>query len=413
MRHLVRLIPLLLGVAAALLASAAGAASPPSAIGALVEAGKLDEAIATGQAAVAAKPSDPDLRKDLAIALAAKGRTSRRVLATTVDAKDLVAGTVTLARPGPDNPPRIDVRYDPALLEQALDQVRTAIRLAPARKDLRLQECYFLTDAGDVDGAAAAVRSTLAALPHGAELAADLASFGVERARRGDPRGGALLLRPVSAAYPRDASIAADHGYFLAQAGNQAEGIQELERAVKLAPADLRILRRRTTALMLLREFKAARSGWQGASAVSHEDADRLGAAAAAIAFDTKVAKSELRDLATPSASADPALLDLATSLLGAASAGATEKGNVATAKKLADGRQELLALPILHRALKADPQLKEAAALLYGIERAFGFESVSSQVLRDATAPAPDPSTQKPPAGSPSGGQSPGETRR
>jgi len=402
----------LLGIALALLVIGAGAASSPSDVEALVKAGKFDEAIASGRAAVEAKPSDPDLRKVLSYALAAKGRTARRVVATTVDAKDLVAGKVTLPGVGPDSPPKVEIRYDPALLEEALGQVRTGIKLAPARKDLRLQECFFLVDSGDVDGAAAAVRSTLAALPHDAELATDLAAFGVERAKRGDPRGGALLIQPVSAAFPNDASIAVDHGYFLAQSGSQAEALKELDRAAKLAPQDLRIARQRVRALMLLRDFKRARAGWQASFKIGREDADRLGAAAAAIAVDLAVAKAELKDLATPAASAAPGLVERAKSLLEAASAGATAKNNIVIAKKLADDKQELLALPVLHRALRADPQFKEAAALLSGIERAFGFESASRDVLRDAQAPAPS-KEKPPPASGPGGDQNTGATRR
>ncbi len=370
----------------------AAASSSPSEIQALVKDGKLDDAIAKGRAAVQAKPSDPELRMALAHALAAKGRSIHRVVSTTVDGKDLVAGKVALPAINPDKPPRAEVRYDPALFEEAAKNVREAVKLSPKRTDLRLEQCYLLTDAGDVDGALQAVRGALAALPHAGSLGTDLAAFGIERAKRGDPPGGATLLQPVAAAFPNDAAIAVDYGYILGQAGKKAEALKALNRALALAPTDLRVLRRRTTALMLLREFKLARAGWQAAFELSREDGERLGAAAAAIAFDAKTAKSELHELGAPAASADPALVDLAADLYTAASSPAAAAQNVSIAKKLADGKKELLALPILHRALAADRGLKDAAALLAGIERAFDFTAAADEILRNAQAPAAAP---------------------
>ncbi len=397
-------VRLLLVAAASLALLGAAAGSTPSEIQALVKDGKLDDAIAKGRAAVQAKPSDPELRMALASALAAKGRSIHRVVTATVDGKDLVAGKVALPAINPESPPKPEVRYDPALFEEALKNVREAVKLSPKRADLRLDECYLLTDAGDDDGALEAVRGALAALPHAGSLGTDLAAFGVERAKRGDARGGAALLQPVAAAFPNDPAIAVDYGYILAQAGKKAEALKELDRAYRLAPSDLRILRRRTTALMLLREFKLARAGWQAAFEVSGEDGERLGAAAAAIGFDAKVAKSELHELGAPAASADPALVELAGDLYTAASAPAAAKQNISIAKKLADGKKELLALPILHRALAADKGLKEARALLASIERAFGFTAAADEVLGQAQAPAAAPSkpAAKPGKGSP-----------
>jgi tetratricopeptide (TPR) repeat protein len=246
-----------------------------------------------------------------------------------------------------------------------------------------------------------AVRETLSALPRAPSLAPDLASFGIERAKRGDPRGGLVLLQPVSAAFPNDASLAADRGFILAQADRKQEALAELDRAVKLAPTDLRVLRRRATALMLLGEWKRAREGWNAAFEAGREEEDRLGAAAAAVASDLNAAKSELRDLAVPASSADPALVDLAASLLKAASAPAAARGNIALAKKLADGGKELLAAPLLHRALRADPGLKDAASQLAAIERKFGFPSVAEQVLREARPGGAPPAKSKRPDGS------------
>jgi tetratricopeptide (TPR) repeat protein len=387
----------LLGIAAALALLGAGGAPSPSDLEALIKDGKLEEAIAAGRAAVEASPSNPDLRGALAHALAAKGRSVRRVVATTVDAEDLVVGKAAVPRIGPDNPPKIEIVYDPALFEEALRHIRAAIRMAPTRKDLRLTECYLLTDAGDVDRAAAAVREALSALPRAPSLAPDLASFGVERAKRGDPRGGLVLLQPVSEAFPNDAPLAADRGFILAQADRKKEALAELDRAVKLAPADLRVLRRRATALSLLREWRRAREGWKVAFEAGREEGDRLGAAAAAVASDLNTAKNELRDLAVPASSADPTLAELAASLLKAASAPAAARGNIALAKKLADGGKELLAVPVLHRALKADPRLEDAAFLLAGIERRFGFPSVAEAILRDARPRGPSPAKPGP----------------
>jgi tetratricopeptide (TPR) repeat protein len=391
----------LLGIVAALASLGAGNASSPSDLEALIKAGKLDEAVTAGRAAVEASPSNPDLRVALAHALAAKGRTVRRVVATTVDAKDLIAGTATLPRIGPDNPPKIEIAYDPGLLEEAIRQIREAIRLAPTRKDLRLTECYLLMDAGDLDRAADAVRETLAALPHTPELADDLSSYGTERARRGDSRGGLVLLEPVRRAFPDVPSLVADRGFVLAQADRRKEAAAELDRAVKLAPTDLRILRRRATAFMLLLDFKRAREGWQAAFKGGRMDEDRLGAAAAAVAFDPKTAAGELSEQATPAASANPALVELAAELLDAASSSGAAKKNIALAKKLADGGKELLAVPLLHRALRADPGLRDAASQLAVIERKFGFPSVAEEVLRGARPGGTPPAKPSRPGGS------------
>ena len=390
-------VRILLVIAACSLLLGAAPGSTPSEIQALVKEGKLDDAIAKGRAAVQAKPSDPELRMALAHALAAKGRSIHRVVSATVDGKDLLEGKVALPAIDPEHPPKAEVRYDPALFEEAVKNVREAVKLSPKRADLRFEECYLLTDAGDVDGALEAVKGALGALPHAGPLGSDLAAFGVERAKRGDPRGGAVLLQPVTAAFPNDPAIAVDYGYILGQAGRKADALKELDRAFKLAPTDPRVLRRRTTALMLLREFKRARASWQAAFEATRADGERLGAAAAAIAFDTKTAISELRELGAPAASADAALTELASELFTAASAPAAAKQNVAAAKKLADDKKELLALPILHRALAADKGLKEAAALMAGIERNFGFSTAADEILRDAAAPPAAPSKPAP----------------
>jgi tetratricopeptide (TPR) repeat protein len=374
----------LVGIVGALASLGAGGTSSTSDLEALVKAGKLDEAITAGRAAVQANPGDADLRIALAHALAAKGRSVRRVVATTVDASDLVAGKVALPPIGPEHPPKIEIVYDPALFEEALRQIHEAIRTSPKRTDLRLTECYLLMDAGDLDRAVDAVKEALSALPHTPDLASDLASYGIERSRRGDPRGGLLLLEPVSAAFPGVASLVADRGFILAQGDRRKEAAAELDRAVKMAPGDPLVLRRRATTFMLLRDFKRARQGWQAASKASHADEDRLGAAASAVAFDVPSAKSELENLSTPAASANPAFVELAADLLGAASSPGAAKKNIELAKKLADGGKELLALPLLHRALLADPSLKDAASELAGIERTFGFPAVATEILRE-----------------------------
>ena len=386
----------------------AAAAASRSDIEGKIKAGKLDEAIAAGRTAVEAAPADPDLRGVLAHALAAKGRDVRRVVAATVNAEDVLAGKAVMPSVGPDNPPRIVVVYDPALLEDALRHLREAVRLAPRREDLRFTECYLLTDAGDVDRAAVAVRAALEALPRTAALGTSLATFGIERGKRGDPRGGAALLLPVTTAFPADATLAADRGFMLGQAGLKTEALAELDRAAKGAPTDLRVQRRRAAAFVLLREWKRARSAWQAAVEAGHEDGDRLGAAAAAIATDVKTAKTELQSLAEPAASADASIIATAVDLARAASAPAASKGNVALAKKLADEGKELLAAPLLHRALRADPRNKGAAALLAGIERRLGFPSVADEILKNAQAPPPAPKPAAVPAP-----QTPGASRR
>ncbi len=368
--------------------AAALAAQTAAEIEALVREGKLDEAIAAGRAAVAEAPGDPDRRVALAHALQAKGRTARKVVDVAVGAEELRSGGLKLPRLGPGTPTRTEVRYDAQLLGEALRSLQEAERLAPGRKDVVLKRCYLLADSGDVSGAKEAVGRAAAAFPADPTLAETLAALGAVRVEAGDPAGGAAILGAVAKAFPSSAPVHADWGYVLAQAGKKAEGLAALDRAADLAPNDLAILRRRATAAMLVRDFARARSAYRASAKTSGDPIDLLGAAAAAIASDLAAAKSELAGLARPEG-APPPVAEAAADLLKAASRGPAERGNLDQAETLVRDGMEILALPILHRALRASPADSRAAEILAGIYRGFGFRSLADETKRAAQPPA------------------------
>jgi Flp pilus assembly protein TadD len=406
-----RLIPRVLLVEALILVWGAAIAAPTGPeIENLVRGGKLDEAIEAGRAAVEATPADPDLRVALAHALAVKARTSRKVVEMAVKADDLLSGNVVLPRLGPDTPMKTEVTYDAKLLGEALRNLQEAEKLAPRRKDVLLKRCFLLTDSGDVAGAVAAIKNVVAALPGDPNLPGDLAALGNERAEGGDPKGGSAILAAVAKAFPSDAAVEADYGYALAQAGKKTEGLAALDRAVALAPADLRIHARRCAAAMLLRDFQKARAAYQASAASGGGDVDGLGRAAAAIGCDLKAAKAELGEMSKNTA-LPPEISQLAADLVMAATRRPSDPKNVELAKSLADGKKEILAIPILHRALRANAANKQAAALLAGIYRAFGFRTLADETIRAARQASAAPAAK--PASKPANPQPSGSSKR
>lgn len=353
--------------------------SASAAIDTLVAQEKYDEAIQKGRDAVNARPDDPDLRKALAGALAAKAKRVEKVADVPVTQQDIDAGSMRVKLPGKDAF-KTKVVYDAGLFEESVLNLDRAIRLAPARKDLRQSLIYLLSDAGRVDRASTAMKDALAALPRAPDTAHDLASLGAERTKRGDAAGGAALLGVVAQSYPGDAVVQADYGFSLTKLGKNPEALAAFDAAATAAPGDLRILRMRATAAMLFRDFAKARSAYDAAFRAGRQDPDRLGAAAAAYGVDPKAALPDLEEIALPAASSDPTAVELASLYVAAAKAGPTSPAAINLAKKLTGEGQPVLALPILEQALRAKPPAKEAADLRKKAYEDLGFGSLVGQ---------------------------------
>lgn len=351
------------GCACAILILAhAQAVKGPEDIEALIAEGELDTAISSARAAVESSPDNPDLHMVLGRALATKGRRMQRVLE---------------AAPGDPNGPvptagRIEVRYDPRLLEEALAEIRTAIRLAPARKEFRFGECYLLTDAGEIDRASSAIRETIAALPAEPGLATALASYGSERAMRGDAAGGATLVGVVASAFPKAAHVQVDYARALARNGEREEALLALRRAGELEPENLAIQRQRALIALLLQGFELSRDAFRDAYALSREDPDRFGAAAAIFGLDPAASRPEFEELAVPAASADPTAVEMARYFIAAVPNSGARRMELVNL--LIENKRDLLALPVIHRMLMADPGHAEARAALARVYRMMRF---------------------------------------
>jgi tetratricopeptide (TPR) repeat protein len=369
-------------ILAILLVLTAGATSEPAAIEALLEAGKLDEAVARSRSAVLAKPDDVAIRLAAAKALAAKARRVEKVVEVAGTPSDLASGKVKVSRETLDAG-KLTPAYDAGLYEEALLNLGEGIKRAPARKDLRSMQLFLLTDGARIERAAGALRDAIAKLPKEAGLAAELARFGAERTRRGDPAGGAQLLGIVADAFPQEAAIRADLGLSLARLGRKDEALAALDRAVAVAPRDLRILRMRATSALILRDYPRARAAYEAAFAAGKQDSDRFAAAVAAYGNDPASSRDLFQELATPTASAPPAMLTLAAEFAAAAAQGpgSTAASNLAT--KVVGAKQELLAIPLLDRYLRAKPADAQARERLAAVYRALESPSLAAAVSK------------------------------
>jgi tetratricopeptide (TPR) repeat protein len=370
-------------VAILLLASASAAAPPPSAsVEDLLEAGKLDQAVSLARSQVLAKPDDVERRLAAAKALAARARRFEKVVEVQGSPSDLASGKVKVTKDDLDTA-TLSPTYDAAMYEEALLNLSEGIRRAPTRKDLRSMQLFLLTDGARIERASAALRDAVAKLPKEPGLAAELARFGAERTRCGDAAGGAQMLGIVADAFPEDAAVRADHGLSLARLGRKDEALAALDRAVASAPKDLRILRLRATAALILREYPRARSAYEAAFAAGRQDQDRFAAAVAAYGVDPAASKELFQELATPTASSPPAMIALAADFATAAAQGPASAAASNLAKKVVDGKQELLAIPLLDRYLKAKPGDRQAQERLSAVYRALGSPSLAAAVSK------------------------------
>ncbi len=344
----------------------------------LTQDGKADDAIEKGRAAVAAHPDDVDLRLALARALAAKARQSKRVINANLTKEDIDRGEATLSGVDLKNAPR-RIEYDTGLFEEALLHLDFGIKRAPEREDLRVFQCFLLTDAGRVDRAKAAIVSALAALPKTAATAKLMTAYGAERVKRGDPEGGAELLAPVAGAFSQNAAILVDYANALTRLGRKSEAFAAFDRVTQLAPQDVRYARTKAIGAMLLRDYRRAQTAFDAAFRLGHGVADEFASYAAAYGIDPKASAGLMRELGTPAPSSDTSVVDLANAFARAGSAGASSEEAMTLARSLVTSEQFVFAIPVLDRAIQASPKDAEAKTLLKTAYRGLGCEALAN----------------------------------
>ncbi|HZN55487.1 MAG TPA: hypothetical protein VFB67_09215, partial [Candidatus Polarisedimenticolaceae bacterium] len=330
----------------------------------LTQDGKPDDAIAKGREAVGVRPDDVDLRLALARALGAKARRHNHVVNVKVSQADIAKGQIKVPGANLGDSP-LQVGYDAGLFEESILNLDEGIKRAPKRQDLRVLKCFLLTDAGRIDRAKVAIEETLAALPKTPSLAKTMAAYGAERTKRNDPSGGAALMAPVVAAFPSDAAVQADYGNMLTRLGRKSDAYAALDRATQLAPQDVRLARTRAAGAMLLRDYRRAQGAFDATFRLSRGVEDEFASYAAAYGIDPKASAPLMRELGTPSPSSNGAVEELANAFARAGTAGASSAEAIALGKKLVDGKNLLLAIPVLDRAAKADPKNADVRKML------------------------------------------------
>lgn len=338
----------------------------------LTQGGKAEEAMEKGRAAVAAHPDDVDLRLALARALAAKARRSNRVINAKLSKTDIDRGELKLEGVDLDKALR-RVEYDSGLFEEAMLHLEFGVKHAPQREDLRVFQCFLLTDAGHIDRAKAAISSALDALPKTAALAKTMTAYGAERAKRGDAAGGAALLAPAVSAFPKDAAILVDYANVLTRLGRKSEAYEAFDRVTALAPREVRYARTKAVGAMLLRDYHRAQTAFDAAFRLGRDGGDQFASYAAAYGIDPKGSATLMRELGKPASSSDPSVSDLASAFSRAGTAGAASEAAMTLARRLLASQQFVLAIPVLDRAIQARPKNTEAKTMLQTAFRELG----------------------------------------
>jgi len=353
------------------------AGTPAAQIERLVLDGKADEGVTEGRAAVAAHPDDIDLRLAFARALAAKARRVNRRVNVSMAKDDVARGEVTV-KDADLAAASVQVEYDPVLFEEALSQLEFGIKKRPQRLDLRVFQCFLLTDAGDIGRAKAAIVSTFSENQRSPYLAKTFTSYGVERAKRGDAAGAAELLAPVVKAFPSDPAILVDYANALTRLGRKAEAYTAFDRATEIDAKSVRYARMKAVGAMLLRDYERAQTSFDTVFRLGRGVADEFASYAAAYGIDPKASAALMRQLATPTPSSDPSVSELANAFARAGTAGASSKDAMTLARSLIASQQFVLAIPVLDRACKADPKNAEAKALLKTTYQGLGCEALA-----------------------------------
>jgi Flp pilus assembly protein TadD len=272
----------------------------------------------------------------------------------------------------------LQVDYDKELFEEALRHLDFAIQRAPQRQDLRVFQCFLLTDSGSIERARSAIANALAALPKAGAVASLMASYGAERAKRDDPAGGARLLAPVVAAYPKDASVLVDYGNVLTRLGKKDEAFAAFDRATAIAPQETRYVRTKAVSAMLLRDFRRAHNAFDAAFTLGQGAADRLASLAASYGIEPKASEGPARELGAGGPSADPSVTDLGNQFAAAAKSGPSSRDALTLARTLIAAQQYVLAIPVLDRAIKAAPANSEAKTMLKTVYGELGCPSLA-----------------------------------
>ncbi len=351
--------------------------SPAAQVERLVLDGKADEAVTAGRASVAAHPDDIDLRLAFARALAAKARRVSRRVNVSMSEADVTRGALKVTDEDYAAGP-VSVEYDSALFEEAIAQLEFGIKKFPQRLDLRVFQCFLLTDAGHIARAKAAIISTFSAIQRSPELAKTFPSYGAERAKRGDAAGAAELLAPVARAFPSDPAILVDYANVLTRLGRKSEAYAAFDRATEAAPKDVRYARTKAVGAMLLLDYKRAQTSFDTAYRLGRGVADEFASYAAAYGIDPKASASLMRGLGTPTPSSDPAVAELANAFARAGTAGASSNEAMALARSLLASQQFVLAIPVLDRAIKANPENAEAKTMLKATFQGLGCKALA-----------------------------------
>jgi tetratricopeptide (TPR) repeat protein len=345
------------------LTGAVRAATTPAEIDALEKAGKIDDAIAKGRAATAEKPGDADLRLALARALAEKSRRFNHVVNVKVSQKDLEKGEIKVPNPNLGDTP-LRAGYDASLFEEAQLNLDAAIKAAPTREDVRALKCFLLTDAGRIDRAKAAIKDAVVALPNNDETAKTFVAFGAERVKKDDLKGAAELMAPVAAAFPKNGAVQADYGNVLTRLGRKTDADAAFDRALAAAPGDKRTARTRAVAAMMLRDYTRARTAFDDLFRSSRAVEDQFAAAAAAYGADPTASMEPLKALVQHSASSEQAVNDLAYQYWLAAKQGPGSVHALSLGRQLVTSQQLVIAIPLLDRAMQANPKNEEPKKL-------------------------------------------------
>jgi tetratricopeptide (TPR) repeat protein len=350
-------------IAAILLAAPAAHATTAKEVEALVLGGKLDEAVGAGRTAIGKTPDDVDLRLATARALAAKARRFNHVLDVKLTQADLDRGQVAIP-PDDLNDAPLQVAYDAGLFEEAILNLDEGIKRAPKREDVRVFKCFLLTDANRIDRAKVAIQETLDALPRNADTAKTMAAFAAERTRRKDAEGGAALLAPVAAAFPTSAAVHVDYGNILTRLNRKQEADAAFDRAARLMPKDARIARTRAIGAMIFRDYKRARSAFDAVYRISGDPQDQMASYVAAYGVDPSVAVPLIQTLAAQ-ASGEGVSDDIAALFAGAGTKGPASPEAMTLAERLVEEKLHVLVIPVLDRAIRANPNLGDAKTMI------------------------------------------------
>jgi tetratricopeptide (TPR) repeat protein len=157
-------------------------------------------------------------------------------------------------------------RYERGDVRGALARCEALSREEGSSVPLALRHLAFLRrQVGDLEGAVAAGRRALAALPGNAEAAAEL---GRALNDLGRPREAAALLAPLAEDPEADLDVLMTRGIALAQSGRRDEALAALERARRADPSSAMAAYNLGAAHLVFGETRPARAAFEAAIAL-------------------------------------------------------------------------------------------------------------------------------------------------